>query len=62
MVYSFQDTTFLYLVMEYCAGGELFDALIQTDSGFSEHVAAKVVKQMLAAVCITSNFQSHHHQ
>merc|ERR1719210_3199990 len=31
MLYSFQDQTFLYLVMEYCAGGDLMSILMRQD-------------------------------
>ena len=41
----------IYLVMELCAGGELFDALLaQPDSRYSEEAACGLAKEMLAAV------------
>merc|ERR1719161_3323080 len=41
--------TNLYLVMELCEGGELFDRII--DAGFfSEHDAAWTMKQVMSAV------------
>jgi calcium-dependent protein kinase len=41
----------LYLVLEFCSGGELFDRLhAQPSSRFTEHEAAYLTNQMVAAV------------
>ena len=45
----FEDEQNLYLVMEICLGGELFDRVIKSGH-FSEHYAAIIVKQILSAV------------
>jgi tRNA A-37 threonylcarbamoyl transferase component Bud32 len=45
----YQDAHNLYLVIEYCSGGELFDR-IQKISTFSEKEAAKYIKQVLSAL------------
>lgn len=46
---SFEDSKDIYLVMDYCAGGELFDRLV--DGGtFNESLAARVMVQILQAV------------
>jgi len=48
---TFEDAKDIYLVMELCTGGELFDRIVtQGNSGFSEKVAAKLVKQMVGAL------------
>lgn len=44
----FHDTS-IYLVMELCSGGELFDAIIK-ESSFSEHRASGYMKQIFGAV------------
>ena len=49
----FEDERFLYIVMELCAGGELFDRIIQkTESGelYSERDAARLMMQILDAL------------
>jgi len=49
----FEDKRFVYLVMEECTGGELFDKIIdrlQNDSIFTEKEAAKIFKQMMMAI------------
>eukprot|EP01071_Lankesteria_metandrocarpae_P011887 Lankesteria_metandrocarpae@DN5475_c3_g1_i11.p1 len=46
---TFEDGTNIYLVMEHCSGGELFDRLVD-EGNFSEHLVCKVMKQVLAAV------------
>lgn len=49
-LYEFSQTVELfYLVTEYCAGGEL-RARIDALQRFSEHLAARVMKQLLSAV------------
>lgn len=46
---TFEDASDIYLVMEYCAGGELFDRLIEQGT-FTEQMASVVMKQILSAV------------
>jgi calcium-dependent protein kinase len=46
---TFEDSRCLYLIMELCEGGELFDKII--DLGyFSEHDAATCLSQILSAI------------
>lgn len=45
----FEDEKDLYLVMELCTGGELFDRIIKTGH-FGERYAASIMKQILSAV------------
>lgn len=50
----FEDTRNIYLVMEECTGGELFDRIIsRIESGkmYSEKEAAKIFSQMVSAIC-----------
>ena len=50
---AFEDERFLYIVMELCTGGELFDRIIQkTESGerYSEADAARILAQILDAL------------
>lgn len=46
---SFEDLRNIYLVMELCAGGELFDRIIDAGS-FTEGVAATLMQQIIRAV------------
>lgn len=46
---AFEDSKAVYLVMEKCNGGELFDRII-AKGHFSEADAAKIVRQMLQVV------------
>jgi len=46
----YNDKTNFYIVSEFCQGGELFDA-ISKKGNFSEIEAAKIMKQVLSAVC-----------
>lgn len=46
---SFEDARNVYLVLELCAGGELFERIV-SDGKFSEQAAARCVQQMLRAV------------
>jgi len=49
---TFKDNQKIYLVMELCTGGELFDTIIeQGDAGFDECKAAMYTKQILSAIC-----------
>ena len=50
----YEDDSFLYFVIEYCSGGELFDR-IQKISTFSEKQAAKYIKQLLSAIAYLHN-------
>lgn len=45
----FEDNKCIYLVTEFCEGGELFDEIIQRGS-FGEQDAAKIIKQLLSAI------------
>lgn len=48
---EFADARFIYLVMEVCTGGELFDRIIDTaPKGFSEQQASHFMQQILQAV------------
>lgn len=50
-VYEYFNTTEnLYIVLEFCNGGELFDKLIEVNS-FSEEIASDIMRQLLSAVC-----------
>lgn len=46
---SFEDYNSIYLIMELCTGGELFDRLSHVGM-FSERVTAHLIKQMLSAI------------
>ncbi|KAH0474396.1 MAG: hypothetical protein KVP17_001339 [Porospora cf. gigantea B] len=46
---TYEDMTDIFLVMEYCQGGELFDRLVQ-EGNFGEETAAKIMKQIIQAV------------
>ncbi|XP_020245168.1 calcium-dependent protein kinase 18 isoform X1 [Asparagus officinalis] len=51
---AFEDTSYIYIVMELCEGGELLDRILaKKDSRYTEKDAAIVVRQMLkvAAKC-----------
>ena len=53
-LYEYYETeTFIYLIMELCTGGELFDTIIErTESGkpYTEKEAAVIFKQMMSAI------------
>eukprot|EP00919_Chromeraceae_sp_WS-2016_P010282 GHVR01024136.1.p1 GENE.GHVR01024136.1~~GHVR01024136.1.p1 ORF type:complete len:478 (+),score=95.70 GHVR01024136.1:115-1548(+) len=53
---TFEDSKTIYLVLELCTGGELFDRIIG-EGYFTEKMAATLMKQILAAVyyCHTHN-------
>jgi calcium-dependent protein kinase len=46
---SFQDVKCIYLVLELCNGGELFDRVVEAGY-FTESVAAHCVRQMFLAI------------
>eukprot|EP01126_Amoeba_proteus_P013747 TRINITY_DN15891_c0_g1_i7.p1 TRINITY_DN15891_c0_g1~~TRINITY_DN15891_c0_g1_i7.p1 ORF type:complete len:481 (-),score=146.03 TRINITY_DN15891_c0_g1_i7:355-1620(-) len=45
----YEDTTHYYLIMEYVAGGELFDKIVQAEF-YSEREAASIVRQITSIV------------
>lgn len=50
----FEDNRYIYLIMEECVGGELFDRIIDRINKkkmFTEREAAVMFKQMMSAVC-----------
>lgn len=50
----FEDVRYLYLVMEECVGGELFDQILDRINNkhmFTEKEAANIFKQMMSAIC-----------
>ncbi|OII72491.1 calcium calmodulin dependent protein kinase [Cryptosporidium ubiquitum] len=47
---TYQDKKNIYLVMELCSGGELFDRIISQGS-FDEIYAANLMKQVLSTIC-----------
>lgn len=53
----FEDTNYLYFVMEICTGGELFDRIIKRGH-FSERYAAVIMKQVFSAIayCHSNEF------
>lgn len=51
---TFEDDQNVYLVMELCEGGELFDRII-TEGTFSEKAAAAYVRQILSALFYLHN-------
>lgn len=46
---TYEDSVFVHLVMELCAGGELFDRIIQKGH-YSEREAAKLIKTIVGVV------------
>uniref|UniRef100_A0A3B0N8N4 non-specific serine/threonine protein kinase n=1 Tax=Theileria annulata TaxID=5874 RepID=A0A3B0N8N4_THEAN len=50
----YEDAECLYLVMEMCVGGELFDRIVSTN-GFSEACAASIMRQVFSAIAYCHN-------
>lgn len=46
---TYEDNVFVHLVMELCAGGELFDRIVQKGH-YSEREAAKLIKTIVGVV------------
>ncbi|XP_058089046.1 calcium-dependent protein kinase 24-like isoform X2 [Magnolia sinica] len=46
---AYEDSVFVHLVMELCAGGELFDRIV-TKGHFSERKAAQLIKTIVSVV------------
>jgi calcium-dependent protein kinase len=46
----FDDKTNMYIVSEYCQGGELFD-IIEKKGNFTEKDACTIMKQLMGAIC-----------
>ncbi len=48
---TYDDVKYMYLVMEYCPGGELFEKIAsQKDQMFGEGEASKIMKKLLRAI------------
>jgi calcium-dependent protein kinase len=48
---TYEDSKFMYIIMELCAGGELFEKIVAVDGGgFPELVVAKLMGQIAGAV------------
>ena len=51
LIEAFQDENFIFIVMEYCAGGDLFSLLYnQPGNRLPENTARRVFKQILACL------------
>ena len=47
---SFEDKDNIYVVMEHCKGGDLFDHILNSKCPMSEQKARKIIQQLLSAV------------
>uniref|UniRef100_A0A7S2LES8 non-specific serine/threonine protein kinase n=1 Tax=Zooxanthella nutricula TaxID=1333877 RepID=A0A7S2LES8_9DINO len=55
----FENSNKMYLVMELCTGGELFDRILKAGQ-FTEHEAAVVMQQIFRAVCYLHDMNITH--
>jgi calcium-dependent protein kinase len=53
---TFEGDQYIYIVMEYCSGGELFDKILEREI-FGEKEAARILEKLLKAInhCHTNN-------
>ena len=59
----YDDKRYIYLIMEECIGGELFDRLIEKAEKkkvFTESEAAKIFFQLMSAICYCHSFKIAH--
>ena len=50
---AYEDSTNIYVVMEMCQGGNLFDSrqdIVKNGSQFTEQEAAAIIKKLLSAL------------
>ena len=47
---TFESPKYIYIVMEYCAGGELFDRITKNKETFSEESVAQIMEKLFLAV------------
>lgn len=47
---AYEDTEIVYLVMELCSGGELFDRIAAKKGGYTEQKAAAVCRDIVTVV------------
>lgn len=50
---TYEDEDYVYLVMEYCPGGELFDLIsqkLEKSNRFKEKEAAEIMQKLFKAV------------
>ena len=47
---TYESPNYLYLIMEYCQGGMLFNQLIEKKEDFTEERAARVMNSLFLAV------------
>ena len=59
IIETFETPTICYIVLEYCAGGELFSKIIKLKT-FTEEKAAKIMKSLLSAVLYCHNHNICH--
>ena len=55
----YEDYNYIYLVMEYLSGGELYDQIVEQES-ITEAIASKYMKQILSGVQHMQKFDICH--